>query len=253
MVRLDVGFKLLDRQVAGFHRFLHVLEHPRHLLHLLVHGLHLLLGRSQSRIVLVVANDCRVDDLGKALRHLLGTRPVHVLDEQVASNFPQVWVALQQLGHGLQRLLALGGKAWAGDNHDIVLADAGVINFLNDDALLVPDLLDRLGLHRVDLDHLGLAVLADDPGDALGVVDFGDQIDQLPPDVADEPGVVVHVVVRAGVRLFLPRQDGLAAALVRCHAQSSVVLAGGRLDVVSRASLGLQQPAGGHRGLCPLG
>ena len=140
----------------------------------MVHGLHLLLGRSQRRIVLIVADDRRIDDLGKALRHLLSARPVHVLDEQVASNFPQVRVALQQLSHRLQRLLTLGGKAWPGDDHHVVLADAGVVDLFDHNAPLVADLLDRLGLHRVDLDHLGLAVLADDPGDALGVVDLRD-------------------------------------------------------------------------------
>ena len=176
-----------------------------HLLHLLPHRLHLLLCSRQCWIVFAVAHQLRINGLGKPLGHLLSARPVHVLDEQVTGHLPELWVALQQLSHRLQRLLALGGVAWAGGRHDIVLANAGVVDFLYDNALLVNNLVDRLWLVRVDLDHLRLAVLANDPRHALRVVNLGDQVDQLPGDVPNATGEVVAVMVRANIAFSLTR------------------------------------------------
>jgi len=94
------------------------------LIHLCAHGLDLLLSGLQFRRLVAVCHELGIDGFGKPLGHLLSTWPVHVLDEQVASHSPQLWVALQQLGHGFQGLLTLGRVAWAGGHHNVVLADA---------------------------------------------------------------------------------------------------------------------------------
>ena len=181
-----------------------------HLLHLLPHRLHLLLCSLQGRVVFSIAHQLRIDGLGKPFRHFLRPRPVHVLDKQVASHRPQLRVALQQLGHSFQRLLALGRVAWAGRSNHIVLADAKVVDFLNHNAFLVNDLVNRLLLIWVDANHLGVAVLANDPSHALRVVNLGNQVNQLAGNVSHAAGQIVAKVVCADIAFALPSQDSLA-------------------------------------------
>jgi hypothetical protein len=191
-----------------------------HLLHLLPHRLHLLVGRLQCRVVLI-RQQLGVNGLGKPCGHLLRARPVHVLDEQVAGHRPQLRVALQQLAHGVQRLLPLGHVAWAGRHRNVVLADVGVVDLLDDDALLVLNLPDRHRLRRVNHGLICLAVHADDARNALRVVDLRYQIDQLPRGVPNRPRQVVHIVVGAGVGLLLARQDRPPRPLVAGGAQTA--------------------------------
>ena len=231
VVSLDLAVELLNLQVLGFHRLADVLEHGVHLLHLLAHRLHLLLRGLECRIVLV-GQQLGIDGLGKPCGHLLRARPVHVLDKQVAGHRPQLRVALQQLAHGVQRLLTLGHVAWAGRHRHVVLADAGVVDFLDDNPALVLDLLDRHGLRRVDHRLVSLPVHADDARNALGVVDLGDHVHQLPRGVPNRPRQIVHIVVGAGVGLLLAGQDGAARTLVAGCTQTGVVLPGRTLDVV---------------------
>ena len=107
------------------------------LIKLLTHRLHLLFSRLQLWWLVAVFHKFGVDGLGKPFGHLLGTWPVHVLHEQIASHLPQLWVALQQLSHGFQGFLALGRIAWAGCHHHIVLADVGVVDFVDHDVWVV--------------------------------------------------------------------------------------------------------------------
>ena len=209
-----------------------------HLLHLLAHRLHLLLRGLKCRIV-IVSQQFRVDGLGKPLAHLLSAWPVHVLDEQVTRHAPQLRVALQQLAHGIQRLLALGHVARASRHAHIVLANAKVVDFLDHNACLVDDLAHRLRLIRVDHRRIRLPIDADDAGNALGVVDFWDQIHNLPSGVPNRPRQIVDVVVGACVALFFTRQDRSARAFVARSAQTGVILAGSALDVIRSARLGL--------------
>ena len=117
---------------------------------------------------------------------------------------------MQHLSHALQRFLTLGGVAWASDHPHVVLADVGVVDFVDDDAVLVNDFLDRLGLHRVDLGNRRLTVFTDDAGHALRVVNLGDQIHQLTTNMANSTGQIVHIVIGSNVALALAGQDGFA-------------------------------------------
>ena len=252
VVSLDVGLEVLALQVLHFYRLAHVFNHLMHLLHFLGHSLDLLVSSCQCGVIVLVAKQFRINGLLEPLGNLLRARPVHVLDEQIASHLPQVRVALQQLSHRFQRFLTLGRVVRARDDHDVVLADARVVNFIDHDAVFVDDLLDRLGLHRIDLGHARLAIFTNDAGDPLSVVNLRDQVHQLTTNVADEPPIVVDVVVRARVAFLLTGQDGAARALVGRLAQRCVVLARGVFDIVCRAHLGLQQSRRSHRRLGAL-
>ena len=148
--------------------------------------------------------------------------------------------------------MTLGGVAGAGDRHNVVLANAGVVDLLDHNALFVADLVDGFLLVRVDLDHLCLAVFTNNPSNTLGIVNLGDQVDQLTSDVTHTTGQVVAVVVCAHITFTLAGKDGLTGALIGTHAQRCVVLAGGCLDVFSSASFGLQQARRCHWWLRPL-
>jgi hypothetical protein len=67
----------------------------------------------------------------KRAAHFLSARPVHVLDEQVASHSPQLRVALQQSAHSVERFLPLRHVAWANSHRNVVFADIGVVNLFN--------------------------------------------------------------------------------------------------------------------------
>ena len=174
LVLLNLSLVVFAAHVLRFNRPTDVLQHLLHLLHFLTHRLNLLLCGLQLRRLVAVLHQPGVNSLGKAFRHLLGTRPVHVLHKQVACHLPQLRVALQQLAHRIQRFLTLGCVAWPGGRHHIVLANTGVVDLVNHNALLVYDLLDRLGLHRVNLDHARFAVLTNNACNALCVVNLGD-------------------------------------------------------------------------------
>ena len=189
------------------------MQHLLHLLHFLAHCLHLLVGRLQCRIVLV-RQQLGVNSLGKPCGHFLRARPVHVLDKQVAGHSPQLRVALQQLAHSVERFLPLRHVARANSHRNVVLADIGVVNLFNNNTLLVLNLLDRHRLRRVDHGLVGFAVHADNPRNALGVVDFRYQIDQLPCCVTNSTGQVVNIMVGAGVGLLFPRQNSPPRAFV---------------------------------------
>ena len=187
-----------------------------HLIHLLTHCLYLLLCRLQFWRLVILGHQLGINCLGKSFCHLLRPRPVHVLDEKIARHSPQLRVALQQLAHRVQRLLALGHVAWASGHAHIVHTHAGVVYLLDCYARLIHNLLHRLGLVRVDLSHASLTVHADDSRYALGVVYLGYQVHHLPGGVTDGSGQVVYIVVGAGVALLLTRQYGPSAALVAC-------------------------------------
>ena len=106
--------------------------------------------------------------------------------------------------------MALGCVAWAGGHHHVVLADRRVVDLVDHNAFLVDNLLDRLGLHRVNLDHIGLTVLTNDPRHPLGVVNLGDQVNQLPGDVPHAARQVVAVVVSTHITLTLTRKNRLS-------------------------------------------
>jgi len=110
--------------------------------------------------------------------------------------------------------LTLGQIAGAGRDRHVVLAHSGVVDLGNRVALRVHDALDRLLLHGVEPCNVGRAVLANDARNPLGVVDLGNQVDDLTGDVAHRAGQIVHIVVGARVGLPLTRQNGLAGALV---------------------------------------
>ena len=159
-----------------------------HLIHLLAHRLNLLLCGLQLWRLVAVFHELRINGLGKAFGHLLSARPVHVLDEQVTGNSPQLWVALQELRHRFQRLLPLGGVPRACGHDHIVLAYCWVVNLVDCDALLVNDPLDGFLLHRVNLGHVSLAVFANDPSNPLGIVNLGNQVHQLAGHIAHRTG-----------------------------------------------------------------
>ena len=179
------------------------------LVKLLTHCLHLLFRCLQLGRLVAVFHELRINGFGKAFGHLLGTRPVHILDKQVASHRPQLGVTLQQLSHCFQSLLALGCVAWACCHHHVVLADAWVVDFV-DHHVVLHDLLDWLFLHRVNLDHLSFAVQANDASHALCVVNLGDQVHKLAHDVTYTTGQVVAVMVSAHIALALAGQNGFA-------------------------------------------
>ena len=83
----------------SLNRLADILDHLMHLIHLLAHRLNLLLCGLQLWRLVAVFHEFRINGLGKALGHLLSARPIHVLDEQVTGNSPQLWVALQELRH----------------------------------------------------------------------------------------------------------------------------------------------------------
>ena len=153
---------------------------------------------------------------------------------------------MQQLSHGFESFLAFGCVAWTCRGHHVVLADAWVVDLLDHNAGFVHDFLDWLLLLGVDLDHLSLAIFTDDSGDALCVVDLGDQVNQLTGNVAHSAGQVVTIVVSANVAFFLTRKDRFTRTLVGTHTQRCVVLAGGGLDVLSSTRFSLQQTARSH-------
>ena len=158
-----------------------------HLLHFLPHCLHLHIGSLQGWVVLIT-HQFGVNGLSQPFSQLISTRPVHVLDEQVASHSPQLWVALQQVRHLFAGFGALGAVTRAGGHHHIVLADVGVVDLVNLNALLINNLLDRLGLRRVDSRHIGFTIFTNNPSHPLGVVDFGDHVHQLPGHIANGSG-----------------------------------------------------------------
>ena len=220
LVGLDFSLVVLPLLLLRLDRLGDVLQHLVHLLHLLPHRLNLLIRGFQGRIFVVVLQQFGVNRLLQTFCHLLSTRPVHVLHKQVTSHLPQLRVALQNLRHGLHRLLTLGHVRRASGYADIVLADRRVVDFLNHNAVFIHDFADRLGLLRVNPRSLRLTVNADDAGNALGVVNLGDKVNKLARDVADGASQVVNVVVCAGVALPFTRQNCLAGTLVRGRANA---------------------------------
>ena len=227
-----MAVELLDLHLLRFDGFADILQHAVHLFHFLCHRLHLHLGRLQFGRFVAGCEQFRVDGLGKPRRHFLRARPIHVFDKQVAGHRPQLRVALQQLRHRVQRFLPFGHVARAGRHRHVVFADVGVVNFLNDNALFVLNFFDRHRLHRVNHGLVSFAVHADNPRNALRVVNLRNQIDQLPRRVTNGARQVVHVVISAGIRLLLPRQDGAARAFVAGCAQTGVILACRAFNVV---------------------
>ena len=253
VVGFDLAVKLLDLEVLSFHRLADVLKHLVHLLHLLAHRLHLLLRLRQLWGHVRVVYQLRVNGLGKSFAHLLSARPIHILDEQVAGHGPQVWIALQEPRHGVQRLLPLGHVARAGRHRNVVLADIRVVDLLDRGAgLLVYDLTHRLGLRRVDHCLVCLTVNADDPSNALRVVDPRDHVDELPRCVPNGSRKVVDKMVGAGIALPLSRQNSATRGFVACRAQTAVVLAGCAFNVIRGAHLGLQKSVLRQRRRCAL-
>ena len=162
----------------------------------------------------------------------MGAWPVHVLNEQVASHLPELRVGLQDHAHRIQCLLTLGHVGRAGSHYDVVPTNAGVVDFVDDDVVLVPDLFDRLLLGWIELDHVGVAVQTDDASHTLGVVNLRNQANELTSDMPDSPRQIIDVMISASVRLTLARQNCLARTLIGCRSQTGVVLPCGRLDVV---------------------
>ena len=210
--RLNHCLKVLAFHVLHFNGLMDVLKHLVHHLHLLAHRLHLLFSSLKRRGFVVRLKELGVNSLGKPLGHFLRARPVHVLDEQVASHGPKSRVALKKLRHGVKRFLTLGHVARPGRDAHIVLANAGVVDFFNYNVGVFGayNLLDRLLLRRVNLSHVRFTVDADDAGDALGVVDLWNHVYDLARRVANGAGKVVNVVICACIALFFASQNSPA-------------------------------------------
>ena len=180
-----------------------------HTFHLLTHCLDLLVGSLQRRIVLIL-HQLWVNSLTQTFGHLSRSRPIHVLDEQVASNLPQARIALQDLRHSLHRLLTLGHVRRPSGDHYVVLANTRVVNLFKHNAGFILNLTHRLLLLRIDSDHAGFTVKTHDTGDTLRVVNLRHHIDDLPRDVPHATRKVVYEVICASVALTLTRKDRLA-------------------------------------------
>ena len=213
----------------------------------------MLLGGHHLRRLIAFRQNLRIKNLLEPRCHLLRARPIHVLDEQIACHSPKLRVGLQDHRHGVQGFLTLGHVAWAGRDHHVVGADAGVVDLFDQRAHLVADFLNRFSLRWVELDHIDFAINADDAGDALRVVNLRDHVHDLPGDVADRTGQVVHVMVRTHVALLLAGEDGLTRAFIALHPKAGVVLARCTLNVVSSPHLGLDQAGLGQRRRRALG
>ena len=173
LIRFDIGLEVLALLLLHLNGLANILEHLVHLLHFLTHSLNLLLRGLQRRIVVAFFQELRINGFGKPLCHLLRSRPIHVLNKQIARHAPKLRIALQQLCHCLQRFLPLGCITRPSGNHHIVLANPRVVDFLNHNASLIHNLLNRHLLTWVNLDHLGLTIQPNNPGNALGVVNLG--------------------------------------------------------------------------------
>ena len=237
---------------AGLKRLVDVLQHLEHLLHFLCHRLNLLVCSLQGGIVVFVGKQFGVDGLAKACRHLLGARPVHVFDKKVARHSPQGRIALQNLRHGIHRLLALGHVAWASGHYNVVFAHRRVVNLLDDNARLIDNLLDRLWLAWIDFHHAGFVIDANDAGNPLSVVDFRDQIDQLTGDIPHGTRQIVHIMVGSYVCLMLTRQNSLARAFVGRLTKGRIILSSGCFNVLRSAQFGLYEARLREWGRCPL-
>ena len=177
VVSLNFSLKAVDLQLLSLKAFLHLTDGVHSRVKLLRERIKLLFGCCQLRRLVGAVHDLGVNDLGKALGHLLRARPIHILDEQIASDGPELRIRLEQHRHGVEGFLTLGHVAGASCDAHVVHAHRGVVDLVDHAAVLIADLLDGFGLHGVDLDHADFAVETNDAGHTFGVVNLRDQID----------------------------------------------------------------------------
>ena len=249
---LGFGLVLLNLEFLGFHGLANVLDHAKHLLHFRSHCLNLLVCSLQRWVFVGFSQQIGVNRLLKTLGHFLRTGPVHVLDEQIACHSPQRWVALQNLRHCVHCFLTLGQVAGACRDNHVVFTNGGVVDFVDNDVVFVSNLAHGFFLHWVNFDHVSRTIDANNPGNALGVVDFRDDVNQLTSDITNGSGQVVNVVVSSGVCLTLTGHNGTARTLVAGGTKAGIVLACGRFNVVRSAHFGLNQTCLGQWWLCAL-
>jgi hypothetical protein len=167
------------------------------------HLLNLLLDR-RVNLVLVVALESRRKHLLKPLGDLVGTGPVEVAGQQVTDDRSRVGIRLDQVHHLLGRFLAPGGERRpGGDRHVVAARRTSWIRSCPSSS------------NCVDLDAVGLAVLAENADDPLARIDLGDEVNDDAARVADGARQVVDEVERRNVALALAGKDRLAAGLVR--------------------------------------